>query len=277
MAATDSRPTRELLLDTIRANPGIDRATLIATTGLPSGAIDPARIRLWAAGLIEPDSDAGWKQALANRVKGVGWRVVDDTERQREVKALAASRKRRNARPSAERQAQDIVEALRDPTVNRLVQEMTKDGSGSRRAQRRTEAALRAEHMARKRAAKQAERERTANADFKRMLAHLWDARGTVGAIDKHLIEERARVAHGVPRRISDDDWARALLDIRTIITSFGTMWQNVRDLGDEDEPCPACGAAPVAESRELGAFALDDDIVESDAEEILGDEAVEG
>lgn len=262
--------TKDLLLDVIRDRPGLTREQILAASELPSGTADPSRIRLWEAGLIEPDTEAGWSDALANRVKTVGWCSVEDPLRQNEVQARAAARKKRNAKPGAEKQAKDIVQALQDPTVNRLVLEMTKDGAGSRRAQRHAEQTLRAQHMARKRVAKQAEREKAANADFKRMLGHLWDARGAVGAIDRHLIEERARMAQGEARRIADEDWATALTDVRTLIKSFGAMWRNVRELGEKDEPCPACGAPELDEDRHLGAF-----VVTAEAEEIVDAEVV--
>ncbi len=265
------KSTRDLLLETIERHPGIAREDLIRLTGLPSGAVDPSRIRLWEAGLIEPNDDAGWEAALANRIKAVGWRVVADPARREEVGARARGRKKRNANPSAEQQAQTIVEALRDPTVNRLVQEMTKDGAASRRAQREAAKALRAQAVARKRAAQEVAHEKTAQAEFKRMLDHLWTARLAVGAIDSHLIRERARVANGESRRISDADWATALNDVRTIVKSLGEMWQNVRDLGARDEPCPACGALQIDEERHLGAF-----VVDVDAEDVADAEAVD-
>jgi hypothetical protein len=91
----------------------------------------------------------------------------------------------------------------------------------------------------------------------------LWDARGAVGAIDQFLVEERARVARGAPRRISDLDWALALGDVRSIVRSFGPMWQNLRDIGGKSEPCPACGATPVEPTRALGAFVIEGEAVE--------------
>ena len=225
--------------------------------------MDPARIRLWQAGLIEPDSDEGWRDALNHRIRNVGWRCVDDRDRQAEVRERAATRTERNAEPTAEEQAMVIVEALRDPVVNKLVLEMTKEGTGSRRSHRRAEQALRAQQTARKREAAEAARDKAANADFKRNLSRLWDARGAVGAIDRHLIEERARAAKGVPRRIPDLDWALALNDVRSIITSFGAMWQNLRDIGGQNEPCPACGAIPAQPARALGAFVIEGDAVD--------------
>ncbi|HEX8054377.1 MAG TPA: hypothetical protein VF517_15420 [Thermoleophilaceae bacterium] len=247
-----------MLLDAIRAEPGITRAGMLAVTGLPSGAIDPARLRLWKAGLIEPKDDKGWDDALNHRVKEVGWRFVDDPDRQALVRERAGARTERNAEPSAEEHAIVIVEALKDPVVNRLVLEMTKEGTGSRRAQKRAEQALRAQAAARKRQADEAKREGAANSDFKRNLLRLWEARGAVGAIDQHLIEERARVARGAPRRIADLDWVLALNDVRSIITSFGSMWQNLRDIGGRNEPCPACGTIPAEPNRALGTFVVE-------------------
>jgi hypothetical protein len=263
MATANTKPTRDILLDAIRANPGISRAQLLSTTGLPSGVVDPARLRLWKAGLIEPDSERGWEDALNHRIKEVGWRCVGDPHRQAEVRERVATRTERNAEPTAEEQAVVIVEALKDPVVNKLVLEMTKEDTGSRRYQKRAAQALRAQEMARKREAGAAARDKAANANFKRNLARLWDARGAVGAIDQHLVEERARVAGGAPRRISDLDWALALNDVRSIIKSFGPMWQNLRDIGGQKEPCPACGAAPAEPTRALGAFVIDVDAIE--------------
>ena len=167
-----------------------------------------------------------------------------------------------------------IVEALKDPVVNKLVLEMTKEGAGSRRSQKRAKQALRAEEMKRKREADQAARDGAANANFKRNLGRLWDARGAVGAIDQHLVEERARVAEGAPRRISDLDWAMALTDVRSIIKSFGAMWQNLRDIGGQREPCPACGAPPAEPTRALGAFVIEAEAIDvTDFEEDVGEE----
>jgi hypothetical protein len=266
-----------MLLETIAVHPGITRARMLELTGLPSGVVDPARIRLWQAGLIEPDTDAGWEDALQNRAKRVGWRCVYEPQRQAAVKARATMRKERNAEPPAEEQAIAIVEALEDPVVSRLVHEMIKDTSGSPRARRRAEQALRARQIARKREAAEAAREKSANADFKRNLARLWDARGAVGAIDRFLLEERARVAAGGSRKISDLDWLLALKDVRAIITSFGEMWQNLRDLGGRNEPCPACGTVPVEPTRALGTFVIEGEAIDiSDGEwEVMEDDAV--
>jgi hypothetical protein len=268
MTMDDPKTTKDLLLESIGSHSGITREELIAEIGLPSGTLDPARIRLWEVGKIEPDNASGWDDALANRVKTVRWTVVDDPVRQADVRDRARARKRRNAKPSAEQRACEIVDALKDSTVNRLVKEMTKDGVGSRRAQQQAAKILRAQHMERNRQAKAAEREKATNAEFKRLLAHLWDARGAVGAIDAHLIQERARVANCDPRKISDSDWAVALRDVRMIIGSFGQMWQNVRDLGGKHEPCPACGSPQVDEDLHLGAFVIDaevEDLTEAD------------
>ena len=40
-------------------------------------------------------------------------------------------------------------------------------------------------------------------------------------------------------------------------------MWQNLRDIGGQNEPCPACGAVPAEPSRALGAFVIDAHAVE--------------
>jgi len=269
MITDQTKSTRDKLLEVIGAKSGITREEIIATTGLPSGAVDPSRIRLWEAGLVEPASDAGWEEALANRVKGVGWRLVEDSTHCAEVAARAKTRRKRNAK-SAEERARRIVEDLDDLTVNRLVLAMTKDGVGSRRAGRRVEQTLRKQHMDRRQQARQAERDKTADADFRRMLKQLWEARGAVGAIDTHLIEERARVAAGHPRQIPNESWMVAVSDVRTIIKSFGNMWQNIRDLADGDEPCPACGASQISEDRHLRAFAVDVLAEEDGDEEIV-------
>lgn len=274
MATTDTRSTRDILLDAIRAQPGITRAELLSQTALPSGAIDPARLRLWKAGLIEPDSEAGWEDALNHRIKRVGWRCVEDPERRDRVRERAAERAERNAEPSAEEQAMVIVEALKDPVVNKLVLEMTKEGTGSRRAQKRAAHALRAQETKRRREADRAERDKAAGASFKRNLARLWEARGAVGAIDQYLVEERARVAQGAPRRIADIEWAMALSDVRSIIRSFGPMWQNLRDIGGRNEPCPACGALPDEPARALGTFVIEAEAVDvTDVDEPEGGE----
>ena len=97
---------------------------------------------------------------------------------------------------------------------------------------------------------------------MKTKLTNLWDARSTVAAIDDYLIEERARVARGEPRRIDDLDWMIALRDVLMILASFGGIWNNIRDLG-EDMPCPVCGASPSPEHRHLPAFVIDADAVE--------------
>jgi hypothetical protein len=234
-------------------------------------------MRLWLAGLIEPDSETGWDDALANKVKNVRWRCVYDPQQQKTVAERAAARKSRIA-SSAEERAQRIVDAMDDPTVRRVVDAMMKSGAGSARAQRGVGQTLRKQHQDRRQQARRAERDKTADADFKRMMAQLWDSRGAVAAIDTHLIEERARVANGEQRRISDHDWVVALRDVRTIIESFGSMWKNVRDIGDPHEPCPACGAPQVDEDRHLRAFAMEGSAVEVEGtpdEEIVEAEVV--
>jgi len=47
-------------------------------------------------------------------------------------------------------------------------------------------------------------------------------------------------------------------------------MWQNIRDLADGDEPCPACGASQISEDRHLRAFAVDVLAEEDGDEEIV-------
>ncbi len=275
MAGSDLKPTREILLELIKECPGVTRRELLDASGLASGVVDPARIRLWKAGLIEPTDETGWADALNHRVKDVGWRQVEDPARQAEVRVrVAGERPERNAEPTAEEMAIKIVESLRDPVVSKLVEEMSKEEPGSLRAQRRTAKTLRAQEAKRKHEAEEAERDATADASFKRNLARLWEARGAVGAIDQFLLEERARVAQGDVRRISDLDWMMALTDARSIIKSFGVMWQNLRDIGGRNEPCPACGAVQVEPDRALGTFVID---VEAIEEEIVADAEVTG
>lgn len=259
--------TKDVILSVIRDHPGITEDEIRVDSriaAVPANGVRPGRMRLWLAGAIEPDSEAGWEAVLNNRVKHVRWRVVEDARRA-EVAARAATRTERNAPDTAEQQAIRIVEGMRDPVVKRLVDELMKEGAGSRRAQTRGAQTLRAMEIARKREAAEAAREQKANADFKRNLARLWEARGAVGAIDEHLIRERARVSRGIPRKISDLDWILALNDVRTIIKSFGGMWQNLRDLGGQNEPCPACGAVPASPTRALGAFIIEADAIETE------------
>lgn len=270
--------TREVLLAVIRDNRGITEDELRAdprVAAVPSNGIRPGRMRLWLAGLIAPDSEVGWADALANRVKNVRWRYVDDVEQQASVRTRAAARKLRVA-TSPEKTAKKIVDDLEDPTIRRLVEALMRSGSASAKAQSSADQALRKKHQERAQQARRAARDKSADADFKHMLAELWKARGAVGAIDAHLIQERARVANGEPRRISDRSWITALDDVRTIIMSFGSMWKNVRDLRDPDEECPACGAAQVGEARHLRAFAIDSSAVEiGDTDEVTDADVV--
>jgi len=155
--------------------------------------------------------------------------------------------------------------------VFRLFQQLTKDKPAETRAgQRRREQTLRQQEIRRKQEATQAERENAANADFKKKLVRLWDARSTVAAIDQHLIEERARVAEDRPRKVSDIDWLIALRDVVMILQSLGSIWRNIRDLGD-DLPCPVCGASQTAHERHLKPFTVDieaedqDDVVDAE------------
>lgn len=266
--------TKQILLDAIRANPGATRKELLALTDLPGSKADPARMRMWLAGEIEPNSDEGWKAAFDRDFEQVGWQFVEDSAQQTAVAERAAERKPRNAAKSAEEKAREIVAGLEDGVVNRLVQEMMKDGAGSAKAQRRADQTLRKKQTQRRQEAKQAERDKTADEEFKRVLKQLWDARGAVAAIDTHLIEERARVAAGEPRRIPNWDWVVALSDVRTIIKSLGSMWQNVRDLEGQNEPCPACGASTHGADRHLQPFVIDVEAVE-EGEEIIDAEIV--
>lgn len=229
-------------------------------------------MRMWLAGAIEPNSEEGWARALARDFETVGWQVVEDPKRQAAVAERAGARTRRNAARSAEERAQEIVEGLEDQVVHRLVQQMMKGGAGSEKAQRRAEQTLRKQHTKRRQEAKQAEREKSVDAEFKGVLKQLWDARGAVAAIDAHLIEERARVAAGQSRRISNWDWVVALRDVRTIIQSLGSMWQNVRDLEGRAEPCPACGATSDDGHRHLQPFVIDVEAVEEDDDIIDAD-----
>jgi hypothetical protein len=260
----DTKPTRDVLLDVIGERPGITESAIAKVTGWSSSRITPSRIRLWEAGEIAPTTESGWENALANRPRHVGWKVVEAYQERAEVAARARTRPRRNAK-SAEARARKIVDDLSDPVVDRLVRKMLKGTSNSEREQRRVDQAVRQHQADRIRRGRQARRDKGANADSQQMLGSLWEARGAVAAIDAHLIEERARIANGEDRRISDADWVTALTDVRMIIQSFGSMWQNVRDLGDPNEPCPACGAPQVGEDRHLKAFAMDGTVVEDE------------
>jgi hypothetical protein len=263
--------TRQAILAAISDTPGLTEDELRTdprVAVVPPNGIRPGRMRLWLAGLIEPDSDAAWDDALANRVKDVRWRAVVDPEQQKVVSTRAAKRKSRIA-TSPEARARRIVDDMGDATIRRLVETMMAAGAPSAKTQRGLDQTLRKKHQERVQQARRAARDKTADADFKRMLRELWDARGAVAAVDSHLIQERARVANGERRRIADGDWVTALDDVRTIITSFGSMWKNVRDLRDPDEPCPACGAAQVGEERHLQAFALDGSAVEVESSDV--------
>jgi ribosomal protein L12E/L44/L45/RPP1/RPP2 len=232
-------------------------------------------MRLWLAGEIEPDSEKGWQAALARDFRNVGWWIVEDPVAQEEVASRASARTPRNATKSAEEKAKEIVDALSDRVVNEMVQEMLKEGAASTKAQKRAKQALRKKASERRQKARQAERDRTADAEFKRVLKQLWDARGAVAAVDQHLIEERARVAAGEPRRIVDWSWIVALRDVREIITSLGGIWQNVRDLADTHEPCPACGASTQPEERHLQPFVIDAEAVEVAEDSIDSDDGI--
>ncbi|HEY2477791.1 MAG TPA: hypothetical protein VGI17_03595 [Solirubrobacterales bacterium] len=264
------KSTRDVLRDAIASEPGITEKQLGERTGFSTSKLTPSRIRLWEAGEIEPTTEAGWTAALVSRIKDVGWQVVE-VHRQAEVAARAGRREKRNAK-SVEQRARRAAEDLADPVVFRLFQELTKrDPANTRASQRRRERTVRQRETLRKQEAKRAERERTANADFKKKLALLWDARSTVAAIDQHLIDERARVAEGSDRKIGDRDWVTALRDVVMILQSLGSIWWNVRDLG-ADLPCPVCGAHQAQEERHLPPFVLE---VEVEDEEVVDAEVV--
>ena len=54
-------------------------------------------------------------------------------------------------------------------------------------------------------------------------------------------------------------------------------MWQNLRDIGGENEPCPACGVMPVEPARALGAFQIEGEVIDAIAvEEDVEDEEAE-
>src|SRR4051794_36724613 len=109
-----SSTTKDTLLSAIESNPGGTREQLLALAGLPGSKADPARLRLWLSGLIEPESEAGWTAALDRNFESVGWQAVADPGRRAEVAARAATRRLRNAEKSAEQKAREIVEGLED-------------------------------------------------------------------------------------------------------------------------------------------------------------------
>jgi hypothetical protein len=268
--SNEVKSTRDVLRKAIASEPGITEKQLGERTGFSTSKLTPSRIRLWEAGEIEPTTEAGWTAALVSRIKEVGWQVVEG-DRQAEVAARAGTREKRNAK-SVEQRARRAAEDLADPVVFRLFQELTKrDPANTRAGQRRRERTVRQQESLRKQEAKRAERERTANADFKKKLALLWDARSTVAAIDQHLIDERARVAEGSERKIGNRDWVTALRDVVMILQSLGSIWWNIRDLGD-DLPCPVCGAHQAQEERHLPPFVLD---LEVEEEEVVDAEVV--
>lgn len=262
MSSNEATTTRDILRETIGANPGVTEKQLGEITGFSTSKVTPNRIRLWEAGEIEPTSESGWRKAMVSRLKGVGWHVVEP-QRRADVATRAKTRRKRNAK-SAEERARRAVEDLADPVVFRLYQQMTKENPAKTRAgQRRQERVLRDRGIEARKEAKRAEEEREANADIKKKIALLWDARATVSAIDRHLIEERARVAAGGQQKISTADWLVVLRDVALILESMGSVWHNVRDLGD-DLPCPVCGSAQDDEERHLMPFAVD-----AEAEEV--------
>lgn len=269
MAGAD-KSTRDILREAIGAEPGITEKQLGERTGFSTSKLTPSRIRLWEAGEIEPTTEAGWKAAMVSRIKDVKWQLADPDCRA-DVADRARSREKRNAK-SVEQRARRAAEDLADPVVFRLFQELThRDPANTRAGQRRQQRTVRQQEMLRKQEAKRAEREKSANADFKKKLALLWDARSTVAAIDQHLIDERARVAESRERKIGDREWLTALRDVVMILQSFGSIWRNVRDLG-EDLPCPVCGAHQIQDERHLRPFAID---VEVECEEDVVDAEV--
>ena len=52
-------------------------------------------------------------------------------------------------------------------------------------------------------------------------------------------------------------------------------MWQNLRDIGGRNEPCPACGALPTEPTRALGTFVIEAEAI--DVTEIDESEGAEG
>jgi hypothetical protein len=267
MSSNDATTTRDILRETIGAHPGVTEKQLGEITGFSTSKVTPNRIRLWQAGEIEPTTESGWRRAMVSRLKGVGWRLVEP-DRRAEVAERARTRRKRNAK-SAEDRAQRAVEDLADPVVFRLYQQLTKENAPKTRAeQRRGERVLRDREIEAKKEAKRAEEDEQANADIKKKLALLWDARATVAAIDRHLIKERARVAAGGQQKISTTDWMVVLRDVALILESMGSIWRNVRDLGD-DLVCPVCGSGQKDEERHLMPF-----VVDAEADEMVEDEA---
>jgi hypothetical protein len=266
---TDNEPkTRDILLEAIRGTPGITEKQLGDVTGFSTSKVTPNRIRLWEAGEIEPTTESGWQEAMVSRLKGVGWRAADP-ERAEEVARRARTRRKRNAK-SAEDRARRAAEDLADPLVFRLYQQLTKDDrTKSEAGQRRRERVVRDREMKAKKEAKQSQADGQANADIKKKITLLWDARATVAAIDRHLIRERARVAAGEPQQISTADWLVVLQDVALILESMGSIWRNVRDLGD-DLACPVCGSRQGDHERHLMPF-----VVEAEVEEVVDAEVV--
>jgi hypothetical protein len=254
MSTSEVTPTtRDILRQTVQANPGVTEKQLGELTGFSTSKVTPNRIRLWESGEIEPTTDSGWREALVSRIKGVGWHMVEP-ERKDEVAARAKTRRKRNAK-SAEDRARRAFEDLADPVVFRLYQQLTKHNPADTQAgQRRRERALHEREVEAKREARRAEQANEAGADIKKKIASLWESRATVAAVDRHLIRERARVATGEPQAISTADWLVVLRDVALILTSMGSIWHNVRDLGD-NLPCPVCGSAQRSDERHLMPF----------------------
>ncbi|HEU4658487.1 MAG TPA: hypothetical protein VFR97_13220 [Capillimicrobium sp.] len=264
MSSDEAKTTRAILLEAIEANPGVTEKQLGEITGFSTSKVTPNRIRLWEAGEIEPTTETGWRKAMVSRLKGVGWHVVEP-ERRDEVRQRAQTRRKRNAK-SAEERARRAVEDLADPVVFRLYQQMMRDDPAKTQAgQRRRERVLRDREIEAEREAKRAKEDGQANADIKKKIALLWKARATVAAIDRHLLRERARVAEGGMQVISTADWMVVLRDVALILESMGSIWWNVRDLGD-DLVCPVCGSAQKDHERHLMPFAVDAEAEEIDA-----------
>ena len=174
--------TRDRLLEVIKNHPGATRKQLLEVTGLPGSRVDPARMRLWLAGMIAPDSEAGWEAALSRNFRNVGWQIVEDPLARQEVAARASVRTPRNAEKSAEEKASEIWTPLAW-VVNEMVQQMLKDGAASPKAQKRAKQALRKKATERRQEARQAERNRTADAEFKASTRTALGCRGAVAAV----------------------------------------------------------------------------------------------
>ena len=249
-------PTRDIILRLIAERPGLTDRELGDVTGFITGKVTPARIRLWEAGEIEPTTEAGWRAALKNNVKDVGWQIAEPDCRDA-VAERARTRPKRNAR-TPEARARQMIAWLRNATTYKVTMRMLDDEGLSRRHQNQAEAALRRQEQARRREAKQAEADSRADADMQRKVTQLWDARGLIASVANYLIEERARAARGEQLRVRADRWFTAVPDTYAILKSLGTAWQVLREIGADEAqlPCPVCGApAPIGEDRHLTTF----------------------